>query len=62
MSDECYQQCQQKVKDWVDVCVVQVQEECGIIIVFIGNGKGKIMVVFGIVVCVVGYGKNVGVV
>lgn len=50
------------MKEKVDVCVVQVQDECGIIIVFIGNGKGKIIVVFGMVICVVGYGKKVGVV
>lgn len=62
MSDECYCECQQWLKDKVDVWVVVVQDECGIVMVFIGNGKGKIIVVFGIVICVVGYGKKVGVI
>lgn len=41
MSDERYQQRQQKVKDRVDARVAQAQEERGIIIVFTGNGRAK---------------------
>lgn len=41
--------------------VVVIQEK-GLLIVYIGNGKGKSMVVFGMVVCVFGYGMWFGVV
>jgi len=41
MSDERYQQRQQRVKEKVDARVAQAQDERGIIIVFTGNGKGK---------------------
>ena len=41
MSEERYQQRQQKVKDHVDARVAAAQDERGIIIVFTGNGKGK---------------------
>ena len=40
MSDERYQQRQQRVKEKVDARVAQAQDERGIIIVFTGNGKG----------------------
>lgn len=39
MSDERYQQRQQRVKEKVDARVAQAQDERGIIIVFTGNGK-----------------------
>lgn len=41
MSDERYQQRQQRVKEKVDARVAQAQDERGIIIVFTGNGKAK---------------------
>ena len=47
MSDERYQQRQQRVKEKVDARVAQAQDERGIIIVFTGNGKGKTTAPFG---------------
>ena len=41
MSEERYQQRQQRVKDRVDARVAAAIDERGIIIVFTGNGKGK---------------------
>ncbi len=46
MSDERYQQRQQRVKEKVDAGVAQAQDERGIIIVFTGNGKGKTTAAF----------------
>ena len=62
MSDERYQQRQQRVKEKVDARVAQAQDERGIIIVFTGNGKGKTTAAFGTATRAVGHGKKVGIV
>lgn len=62
MSEERYQQRQQKVKDRVDARVAAAQDERGILIVFTGNGKGKTTAAFGTVTRAVGHGKKVGVI
>jgi len=62
MSEERYQQRQQKVKDHVDARVAAAQDERGIIIVFTGNGKGKTTAAFGTATRAVGHGKKVGVI
>lgn len=45
---QCYNECMQCKKEVVDVGIECVQEECGIVLVIIGNGKGKFIFVFGI--------------
>lgn len=62
MSDERYQQRQQRVKDKVDARIANAQEERGILMVFTGNGKGKTTAAFGTVTRAVGHGKKAGVV
>lgn len=62
MSEERYQQRQQRVKDRVDARVAAATDERGIIIVFTGNGKGKTTAAFGTTTRAVGHGKKVGVV
>ncbi|WP_313449182.1 cob(I)yrinic acid a,c-diamide adenosyltransferase [Pseudescherichia sp.] len=62
MSEERYQQRQQRVKDHVDARVAAAQDERGIIIVFTGNGKGKTTAAFGTVTRAVGHGKKVSVI
>ncbi len=62
MSEERYQQRQQRVKDRVDARVAAAQDERGIIIVFTGNGKGKTTAAFGTATRAVGHDKKVGVI
>lgn len=42
MSDERYRERQQRLKDKVDARVAAAQDERGIVMVFTGNGKGKL--------------------
>ncbi|ELY2510498.1 cob(I)yrinic acid a,c-diamide adenosyltransferase [Cronobacter sakazakii] len=62
MSDERYQQRQQRVKEKVAAHVAAAQDERGIVIVFTGNGKGKTTAAFGTVTRAVGHGKKAAVI
>ncbi|CCJ98416.1 cob(I)yrinic acid a,c-diamide adenosyltransferase [Cronobacter malonaticus] len=62
MSDERYQQRQQRVKEKVEAHVAAAQDERGIVIVFTGNGKGKTTAAFGTVTRAVGHGKKAAVI
>ncbi|EJK9926401.1 cob(I)yrinic acid a,c-diamide adenosyltransferase [Cronobacter sakazakii] len=62
MSDERYQQRQQRVKEKVAARVAAAQDERGIVIVFTGNGKGKTTAAFGTVTRAVGHGKKAAVI
>ncbi|EPN9526597.1 cob(I)yrinic acid a,c-diamide adenosyltransferase [Cronobacter malonaticus] len=62
MSDERYQQRQQRVKEKVEARVAAAQDERGIVIVFTGNGKGKTTAAFGTVTRAVGQGKKAAVI
>ncbi|EOC0000882.1 cob(I)yrinic acid a,c-diamide adenosyltransferase [Cronobacter turicensis] len=62
MSDERYQQRQQRVKEKVEARVAAAQDERGIVILFTGNGKGKTTAAFGTVTRAVGHGKKAAVI
>lgn len=62
MSDERYQQRQQKLKEHVDGRVAAAQKQGGILMVLTGNGKGKSTAAFGTATRAVGHDMNVGVV
>ncbi|WP_336707308.1 MULTISPECIES: cob(I)yrinic acid a,c-diamide adenosyltransferase [unclassified Cedecea] len=62
MSEERYQQRQQRQKEKVDARIAEAQQERGILIVFTGNGKGKTTAAFGTATRAVGHGKKVGVI
>ncbi|WP_413492143.1 cob(I)yrinic acid a,c-diamide adenosyltransferase [Morganella psychrotolerans] len=62
MSDERYQQRQQKLKDHVDERVAAAQKTGGVLMVFTGNGKGKSTAAFGTATRAIGHGMKVGVV
>ncbi|ATF92449.1 cob(I)yrinic acid a,c-diamide adenosyltransferase [Cedecea neteri] len=62
MSEDRYQQRQQRQKEKVDARIAEAQQERGILIVFTGNGKGKTTAAFGTATRAVGHGKKVGVI
>ena len=62
MSDERYQQRQQKLKEHVDGRVAAAQKTGGVLMVFTGNGKGKSTAAFGTATRAAGHGMKIGVV
>ncbi|AIR62513.1 cob(I)alamin adenolsyltransferase/cobinamide ATP-dependent adenolsyltransferase [Cedecea neteri] len=62
MSEDRYQQRQQRQKEKVDARIAEAQQERGILIVFTGNGKGKTTAAFGTATRAVGHGQKVGVI
>ncbi|WP_312739916.1 cob(I)yrinic acid a,c-diamide adenosyltransferase [Cedecea neteri] len=62
MSEERYQQRQQRQKEKVDARIAEAQQERGILIVFTGNGKGKTTAAFGTATRAIGHGQKVGVI
>ena len=62
MSEDKYQQRQQRRKESVDKRVENAKKTGGIILVFTGNGKGKSTAAFGTATRAVGHGKKVGVI
>lgn len=62
MSEDRYQQRQQRQKEKVDARIAEAQQERGILIVFTGNGKGKTTAAFGTATRAIGHGQKVGVI
>lgn len=62
MSDERYQQRQQRIKTRVDARIAAASEIRGILIIFTGNGKGKTTAAFGTVTRAVGHDLRAGVI
>ncbi|WP_409308825.1 cob(I)yrinic acid a,c-diamide adenosyltransferase [Pectobacterium sp. B1J-3] len=62
MSDERYQQRQQRIKTRVDARIAAASEIRGILIIFTGNGKGKTTAAFGTVTRAVGHELRAGVI
>ena len=62
MSDERYQQRQQKLKEHVDGRVAAALKTGGVLMVFTGNGKGKSTAAVGTATRATGHGMKVGVV
>ncbi|WP_136066762.1 cob(I)yrinic acid a,c-diamide adenosyltransferase [Modicisalibacter radicis] len=57
-----HRQSMQKLKTHVDERVAAATEQCGLLMVFTGNGKGKTTAAWGTVTRALGYGYRVGVV
>jgi len=62
MTEDRHKQRQQKLKEQVDARIDAAKEQRGILIVFIGNGKGKTTAAFGTVTRAVGHGMRAAVI